>query len=323
MLQIFLVGLGAGAAAALLFASVSSGTWMSVPLFYLAPLPIMIAGLGWSHWSALIAGLAASAALGVAFGSIFFFAFLAGAGVPAWWLGYLALLARPGSAPIVDAGTANTAALEWYPPGRLVVWAGVLAALVVIAAIPTFGTDAETFRTGLRTALTGMFKGVTGDGQLSETALRNLDRLIDFLPPAAAVIAALTNVFNLWLAARIVKFSGRLPRPWPALTAMTFPKLTLPALAVAVGLSFFDSMVGILAEVVTAGLLMAYGVLGFAVLHTLTRGVRSRPFVLGGTYVSVMILGWPILVLSLLGIFETAYEWRARTAHKRGMPPPV
>ena len=69
--------------------------------------------------------------------------------------------------------------------------------------------------------------------------------------------------------------------------------------------------------------LMAYGVLGFAVLHTLTRGVRSRPFVLGGTYVSVMILGWPILVLSLLGIFETAYEWRARTAHKRGMPPPV
>jgi hypothetical protein len=104
---------------------------------------------------------------------------------------------------------------------------------------------------------------------------------------------------------------------------MTFPKLTLPALAVAVGLSFFDSMVGILADVVTAGLLMAYGVLGFAVLHTLTRGVRSRPFVLGGTYVSVMILGWPILVLSLLGIFETAYDLRARTARKRGLPPPL
>ena len=59
MLQIGLVGLGAGAAAALLFASVTSGTWMSVPLFYLAPLPIMIAGLGWSHWSALVAAVAA------------------------------------------------------------------------------------------------------------------------------------------------------------------------------------------------------------------------------------------------------------------------
>jgi hypothetical protein len=104
---------------------------------------------------------------------------------------------------------------------------------------------------------------------------------------------------------------------------MTFPKLTLPALAVGLGLSFFDSMVGILAEVVTAGLLMSYGVLGFAVLHTITRGVSSRPFLLGGIYASVMIFGWPILALSLLGIFETAYELRARTARKRGLPPPV
>ncbi len=323
MSHIALVGLSAGAAAALLFASVTSGTWMSVPLFYLAPLPIMIAGLGWSHWSALVAGFAASAALGVAFGSIFFFAFLAGAGIPAWWLGYLALLARPGSSPIAGDATASTAALEWYPPGRLVVWAGVLAALVVIVAIPTFGTDADTFRAGLRTALGSLFTGATGADQLSETALRNLDRLLQFLPPAAAVIATITSVFNLWLAARIVKFSGRLTRPWPALPAMTFPKLTLPALAVALGLSFFDSMVGILAEVVTAGLLMAYGVLGFAVLHTLTREVRSRPFLLGGIYASVMILGWPILALSLLGIFETAYELRARLARKRGLPPPV
>lgn len=324
MLQIALVGLSAGAAAALLFASVTSGTWMSVPLFYLAPLPIMIAGLGWSHWAALVAGFAASAALGVAFGSIFFFAFLAGAGIPAWWLGYLALLARPGDGTVAAGdAVASTAALEWYPPGRLVVWAGVLAALVVIVAIPNFGIDAETFRAGLRTALSRLFTGGTENGQLSETALRNLDRLILFLPPAAAVIAAITNVFNLWLAARVVKFSGRLTRPWPALAAMTFPKLTLPALAVAVGLSFLDSMIGILAEVVSAGLLMAYGVLGFAVLHTVTRTVSSRPFLLGGIYASVMIFGWPILVLSLLGIFETAYELRARVARKRGLPPPV
>jgi hypothetical protein len=318
MVQIVLVGLGAGAAAALLFASVTSGTWMSVPLFYLAPLPIMIAGLGWSHWSALVAGFAASAALGIGFGGIFFFAFLAGAGIPAWWLGYLALLARPG-----DGGAADTAALEWYPPGRLVVWAGVLAALVVIVAIPNFGIDADTFRTGLRTALGDMFTGGAADGQLSETALRNLNRLIEFLPAAAAVIAAITNVFNLWLAARIVKFSGRLTRPWPTLAAMTFPKLMLPALAVIVGLSFLDSMIGILAQVATAGLLVSYGVLGFAVLHMVTQGVSGRPFLLGGIYASVMIFGWPILVLSLLGIFETAYELRARTARKRGLPPPL
>ncbi len=53
MAQIVLVGLGAGAAAALLFASVTSGALVSIFLFYLAPLPILIAALGWSHWSGL------------------------------------------------------------------------------------------------------------------------------------------------------------------------------------------------------------------------------------------------------------------------------
>ena len=55
MIQIVLVGLGAGAAAALLFASVVSGSLAAVFLFYLAPLPIMIAALGWSHIAGLIA----------------------------------------------------------------------------------------------------------------------------------------------------------------------------------------------------------------------------------------------------------------------------
>ena len=55
MMQIVLIGLGAGAAAALLFASVVSGSLAAIFLFYLAPLPILIAALGWSHWAGLIA----------------------------------------------------------------------------------------------------------------------------------------------------------------------------------------------------------------------------------------------------------------------------
>ena len=47
MMQVVLIGLGAGAAAALLFASVASGSLISILLFYLAPLPILIAALGW------------------------------------------------------------------------------------------------------------------------------------------------------------------------------------------------------------------------------------------------------------------------------------
>jgi hypothetical protein len=325
MMQIGIIGIGAGAAAGLLFASVTSGVWLSIPLFYLAPLPIMIAGLGWSHWAALVGALAASLTLGIVFGWVFFFAFLAGAGLPAWWLCYLAMLARPATA---GANGGSAPALEWYPPGRLVVWAAVLGFLVVLVAIPSFGTDAESFRAGLHKALAQMLRiegGVLAD--VTKPGARNTDRLIDFLvsaiPPAAAVLATITNAINLWLAARIVKFSGRLTRPWPALPAMTFPRLTAAALAAAIALSFLGNMVGIVAGVLSASLLMAYGVLGFAVLHAITKGIASRGFVLAGVYAAVIVLGWPVLALCLLGLIETAIDLRARIARKRGPPAPL
>ncbi len=333
MLQIGLIGIGAGAAAALLFASVTSGTLLSIPLFYLAPLPIMIAGLGWSHWSALIAALAASAALSATFGGLFFFAFLTGAGVPAWWLCYLTMLARPADETIINSpvvsgvgsGAAPTpAALEWYPPGRLVVWSAVLAALVVITAVPFLGTDGDSFRAALAKSLTGV---LYGDNDASGASASSGNKalvalLVVAVPLAAAVLATATNVVNLWLAGRIVKFSGRLTRPWPALADMTFPPLVALALALAVAVSFLSNLVGILAGVVAASLLMAYGVLGFAVLHAITRGISSRAFLLGGVYASVLVFGWPVLSLCMLGLAETAFGLRARAARKRGLPPP-
>lgn len=326
MMQIGLIGIGAGAAAALLFASVTSGTLLSIPLFYLAPLPIMIAGLGWSHWSALIGALGASLVLGSIFGSVFFFAFLAGAGIPAWWLCYLTLLARPGAPSGGNGASPAAAALEWYPPGRLVVWASILGTVVVLVAIPNFGTDGESFRAGLTAALTRMLQVVTAtpDDGAAVASPDNSAAFIGFLvtaiPPAAAVLATVTNVFNLWLAARIVKFSGRLTRPWPQLAEMTFPPLFPATLALAFVLSFLGGMVGIVAGVLTAGMLMAYGVLGFAVLHSITQGINSRGFLLGGVYASVVVFGWPVLVLCLLGLIEAVFNLRARAASKRGPP---
>ena len=327
MMQLGLIGIGAGAAAALLFASVTSGSWLSIVLFYLAPLPIMIAGIGWSHWAALIAALSAALALGLVFGTVFFFAFLAGAGIPAWWLGYLVMLARPATVGGHGPNGGSAAALEWYPPGRLVVWAAVLAALIVVVAIPNFGTDAESFRAGLNQALSRMLRIETGapaGTPLTLPGVSNAERLIDFMvtaiPLAAAVLATITNTFNLWLSARIVKFSGLLKRPWPQLSAMTFPPLAAAALAIAVILSFFGGLIGIVAGVLTASLLIAFGLLGFAVLHAITQGMNSRGFLLGGAYAAVLVFGWPVLALCLLGLIEIAFNLRARVARKRGPP---
>lgn len=319
MIQIVIVGIGAGAAAALLFASVTSGSWLSIPLFYLAPLPIMIAGLGWSHWAAMTAALAGALGLGAVFGTVFLLAFAAGAGFPAWWLGYLAMLARPVAA--TNGSGQGAASFEWYPPGRLVVWAAVLGVLVVIVAIPNFGIDADSFRAGLRDALNAIMRVNSGTpARAGSNTERLLEILVNAIPPAAAVLATITNLLNLWLAARIVKFSGRLARPWPQLSSMSFPPLMAAALAVAIVLSFLDGMLGIVGGIVAASLLLAYGVLGFAVLHAITQGMSARPFVLSITYAGVILLGWPMLALCLLGLVDTAIGLRGRVSAKRGPP---
>lgn len=320
MMQFGLIGIGAGAAAALLFASVTSGSLLSVVLFYLAPLPVMIAGLGWTHWAALLAAAVGSLAVAAVFGGVLFLAFVAGVGAPAWWLCYLSALARP--IPAADGGQPS---LEWYPPGRLVLWAaaaGAVVAIVVTLAMAKLPTDADSLRAGLTAYFADMFRADTGGDGVPVVA--NTKRFIDFLvmavPPAAAVVATVTTVVNLWLAGRVVKFSGRLVRPWPDIPAMGFPPIAAAALGAAVAVTFTGGLLAILASIVTASLIMAYAVLGFAVLHAVTRGQASRPFLLGGIYASVIVFGWPVLMLAVLGLVETFFGLRARAAARASRP---
>jgi hypothetical protein len=322
MAQILLIGLGAGAASALLFASIVSGSLLAILLFYLAPLPIMLAALGWNHWAALVGAITGALGLSIAFGSFFLFAFLVTVGLPAWWLGYLSLLARPAA----EASPATPDGLDWYPVGRIVLWSAVIGALVVVAAIPNFGFDEESFRAGLRR---GFERLLRPDGERSGTPLdlpgrpdtqRVVEFLITVIPPTAAVLNTVTSLINLWLAAVIVKLSGRLRRPWPQLSQMKLPSLASILLAIAVAASFLPGLIGIFAGVFTASLLMAFAVAGFAALHSLTMGVTARGVVLGGIYAAVLVFGWPLLLVALLGIVDATFNIRGRVAHKGGPP---
>ena len=325
MVQIILIGLAAAAAAALLVASLASGSLLSIVLLYMAPLPIMIAALGWSHLAGLLAAFAAAAALAVTFGGLFFIGFMVAVGLPAWWLGYLALLAR-------RVGT--TGDVEWYPVGRMVVWGAVLGTVVVACAILSFGFDAAAFRAGLRRAIDIILSGKEADAAVAPLELpgiANAEQFVDLLvvtiPPTAAAGFSLISLGNLWLAARIVKVSGRLRRPWPELAAMSFPRTTAALLALAVAgmlaprlFGGGTDLIGLISRVLCASLLMAYTILGLAVLHATTRGLRGRAFVLAGTYASVAVLGWPALLMTLVGLAEGALDIRGRIARTRRPP---
>src|ERR1700759_1354902 len=103
MIVILLIALAAGAASALMFASIISGALISLALCYLAPLPLMVAALAWGPQSAFL-GLA------LTFSPSYGFAYALAIALPAWWLGHLALLGRP-------AHHDAEGALEWYPIG--------------------------------------------------------------------------------------------------------------------------------------------------------------------------------------------------------------
>jgi hypothetical protein len=322
MTQIVLVSIGAGAAAALMFAALASGSALAVGLFYLAPLPVLLAAMAWTHVAGFAAAGIAALALGVVLGRWFIFAHLVAIGLPASLLGYLALLARPAPKPSAPD------ALEWYPVGRLVLASAIVAALSICLVIPAFGLDFESYRAAFKAALERVLRLQTATPAGQPVRLPNgadPSRLFDFLvvalPPLAAVLMMVTSLANLWFAGRIARASGRLRRPWPDVTAMTYPSMTPIALLVAVAVSLLSGLISLIATIFAATLLIAYALMGFAVLHGITRGLTARPFLLGAAWISVLVIGWPLVLLAILGLADGLLDLRGRVA-RRGPPNP-
>jgi len=311
MLQV-LVGLGAGAASALLFASLATGSAFAITLFYLAPLPIMLAGIGWSHYAALIGAITAAGGLGFGADVWFSLAHLVSIGLPAYILSYLAMLARH---------SANGADLEWYPVGRIVLASAVIATITTSLTIPAFGLDIETYRTSLKEVFERILRA-----QLSIPADqpfklpsgidggKTLEMLASIVPPTAAALSMATSLTNLWLSARIARVSGLLKRPWPDLSALNFPGATPIIVLMAIAISFLGNIVGLVASVLAACLLMAYAILGFAVLHAITRALAARGLIIGTAWLMVIVLGWPIVVVALIGLADGLLDLRGKAS---------
>src|ERR1700731_179178 len=321
MIAIVLIAIAAGCASALMLASIISGALISVLLFYLAPLPLMVAALAWGPLCATIGGIAAATGLGVIFGIPYCIAFAVSVALPAWWLGHLALLGRPVANGVPSGNGASPVApdLEWYPVGRILIWITGFAALTTMAALLTLGTDAAAITGALRRGLLRIID-LRGVAPTAETE-QWIDALVMIAPAAAAMFAMMTLTLNLWLAARITATSGRLHRPWPDLRSVALPPMTLAALCVAVAFCFTSGLVAILAQIIAVALMMAYALTGFAALHTLTLALKSRAFWLGCTYTIVMVFVWPIMVLVVLGLADAIFGIRQRFL--QGRPPPL
>lgn len=318
MIISLLIAGAAGCASALMFASIISGALISLVLFYLAPLPLMVAAMGWGPTCAAIGGLAAGLGLGGIFGVPYGAAFVLTVALPAWWLGHLVLLGRPLTSDTSSAPNVPPP-MEWYPLGRILIWVACFAALTTAAALLTLGSDASTITDALRR---GLLRIINVQGAPQDRATEVVDAFVAIAPAAAAIVAMMTLTLNLWLAAKVTATSGRLRRPWPDIKTTMLPPMTLVAATLALALCFSGGLPGMLAQIITSSLMMAYALVGFAVLHTVTLTLRSRILWLSCVYAVVLVFLWPMIAMVGIGIADTVFGFRQRYL-QRHMPPPL
>jgi hypothetical protein len=311
---VFPIGLGAGAVSALLYAAAASGSPLALALLYVAPLPVLLAGIGWRHHAGIVGAVFGGLALTFIIGPKTGLYFAVAVGLPAWWLAYLALLARQNE----DGSPA-----EWYPVGRLVAWCAALGALLVAATIPMVATTLEEYRAALREVFSKALQAAGPTPQLPGG--QDPKALIDFMallaPGLAATFWTLSSLLNLWLAGRIVRASGKLVRPWPDIANFELPRGATLALLGGFAGSFLPGLPSLVAELVSGTFLMAFMLLGLAVMHVTTRAAPARGLILFALYALLVFMPWLAVFLAGLGLAEQFIGIRRRFGPPPGGPP--
>ncbi len=314
-----LIGLGLGLVSAVVFASATTGPlFVRYILLLVTSLPVFLAGLGWGWMTAGIAAAASTVIIGLLAGPFAALMYSMTQMLPAVALSYLALLNRAAS----DDGTA----VEWYPPGRLVLWAAVMAGGLTLAVLTTTAGDYETFNTNLREHVSKALKDnlprIEGRAPLDEAKITQLtDIAVAAMPAAAAVSWMSALLLNLWLAGRITLASGQLRRTWPDLNAMEFPRGTSMMFLAGLLASGAAGVAGAVGIGFAGAFFLAFVLLGLSVVHYVTRGTPWRPFALWTLYAALLLFNvWIAVFIALLGLADGAFQLRQRV-FPNGPPP--
>ena len=302
-----IIAFAAGLCTALLNLSGYSGgpVGLGFVLVLIASLPIMIASLGWGSFtgllSALFAGLIITLLTNIKPGLIFLLLNF----LPAWWISHLAGLSRQNG---------ETGEMEFYPPGRLLIWIAGICSLTAMAMFIPFGFSIEAYHDTITTLMTQLYKaqdlqGSNGQGLDLQRLIAIVSRLA---PTVSAVMLVLSLVISLYFAGRVAQKSGRLTRPWPNLHKVTMAPVSAILFLVGLAFTFVEGLPGIFAQIVTSSFGTALLLVGLSVLHDLTRTAPSRTALLWTTYFLLVIFQWLALFLIILGASEILLNVRAR-----------
>jgi hypothetical protein len=320
MMSSIAIGAGAGLVSALLFAVVITGSPLAVLLSVAAPLPVLIAALGWHHRAGLVATVVGAVATALAFNIQAALSFAIGWALPAWGLGFLALLGRAGP----------NGAFEWYPLGRILLAVALLGGLItIVGVIAIGGGDHAAYRELARQTFEAFLRmqtqtpaGTPLPPMRGISAENIIAGIVTALPFFVASSFATILAFNVWIAAKVVAISGRLARPWPFIPATAMPRAALGLLLAGAVLAFLPGFLGVAGLALLGSLNVAFALQGLALVHDASRGRPGRPVLLVATYfmaIFISQIAWPLLAMA--GITDAAIGLRRRLNSGAAGPP--
>jgi hypothetical protein len=326
------LAVGAGLASALLFLVLAKGTVVALCLAYFAPLPLMIASLGFGQWTGLVGALLASGLVAaLSYPSIGAIVYPIAVTLPAWLVCAAALRGAPRREP----QSPRKAAEQTSPaPNGAPMRALTVATLFLAAAFSICALLLAARYGGLSAALARLADELAPAIRELKETLTSLPESVDpdrlawllaqTIAPMMAASALSVLVANLWLAARTVQISARLPTAWPDIPYnLRLPVPLAAALIPAIGLVFVGHEVGFVALVAAAVLGTALSLQGLAVMHDLTRGMSARTPLLFGAYLIVSLIPpWPMAAFAFVGLVDAALGLRERKRLRQSAPSP-
>lgn len=327
------LGIGAGAAAAILFSLAGRGALFAAILANLSPLPIMIAMLGFG----LVAGAASVVAAALTVIVLFYaqqkyghidaaalagFTFSFFIGLPALWLSLLSVLSRAKGSQnwVITTKVGSFFTREYCSLERVLSYAASISATIGVAIAVSvsmlyggFDHALEKLAGEVLPILEPLLSRVKVPAGVDAHYLAKT--LVLAAAPAAAGGSLFMMMLNLWFAGRVVQLSGQLPRSWPDIAAeLRLPRnyLLIFGLASAAG-PYLGGPAGLIVIIIAATIGVAFALVGLAAVHCLTRGLSFRFPLLILIYLLVAVT-WPLSLLALLltGVLETAFSLRDR-----------
>jgi len=302
-----LIAIASGLLSAFAALAYLGGSAMALIFVYLAPIPILLVGLGKGTKAATIAAgtgfLATGAMGGMLLAGIYGMVYA----LPAWMVTRFVMLQRPiGTSSAGTAGAGEQADVEWYPIGP------ALTALALLATGLILMAELMTGEMGLKGTIEAhMAEAFQVLVPMADEAWRGraIEVILPLFPGAVGVSWVILTAVNAVIAQGALVRADQNLRPSPAYAELDLPQWASWPLILSAGAALSGPLLGMedlgyLGRNTAMVMAVPYFFLGLAVIHTLARRVAATTTILVVVYLVVLMSGWAALVVAGVGVAE-------------------